>query len=143
VLEDDMSGYRRKLSGGFRLTTNNRMELMACIAGLRALKPGCRVTLHSDSRYVVRGVTRGWARRWRANDWQRRKGVRAENADLWAQLLDLLDLHAVEVRWVRGHAGVQGNERADQLARAAAQQKDLPPDVGYEQAQTQLGLDPG
>jgi ribonuclease HI len=125
---------RRELSGGFCCTTNNRMELLAVIAALRELKRRSEVVLYSDSRYVVDAVEMGWARRWRARGWMRDNTNRAENADLWAQLLDLLDQHAVEFRWVRGHANHPENERCDRLAVRASRQAGLPPDVGFEGA---------
>jgi len=132
-----LSGKRRReLSQGFRRTTNNRMELMACIAGLRALKRKSSVVLYSDSRYVVNGMTKGWARRWRANDWKRNKTDKAENTDLWSQLLDLCDRHEVEFLWVKGHAGNQENERCDELSMQAASGKDLPTDPGFDSPQT-------
>jgi len=123
---------RRELSAGYRLTTNNRMEIMAAIAGLKALKPGCRVTLYTDSQYVAQGITQGWAVKWRANGWMRNKKEKAINPDLWAVLLDLCDLHEVKFEWVRGHAGHPENERCDQLAVSASQKKDLPADEEYE-----------
>lgn len=125
---------RRELSGGFRRTTNNRMEILACIKALEALNRPCRVTLHSDSRYVVDAVSKGWARKWRANGWMRNKTERALNPDLWERLLEVSAKHDVEFRWVRGHAGVAENERADRLAVAAAQSAGLPPDAAYEAA---------
>jgi ribonuclease HI len=125
--------HSKELSGGFRLTTNNRMEITACIQGLRALKRPSQVVLFSDSRYVVDSITKGWARRWQANGWMRGKDKPAENADLWAQLLDLCEQHDVEFRWLKGHAGHPDNERCDQLATSAAQGKELPADVGYEE----------
>jgi ribonuclease HI len=128
----EWAGHRRELSGGFRLTTNNRMELLAAIEGLRALKEPCAVTLISDSLYVVKAMQQGWARRWRANGWRRDRNTLASNHDLWAQLLPLCETHAVEFRWVKGHAGNRENERCDALAVAAAQARDLPVDVGYE-----------
>jgi ribonuclease HI len=128
--------YRRELSGGFRLTTNNRMELMACIKALGALKFASSVVLYSDSRYVVDGITKGWAERWRANGWERGGEEQAENVDLWARLLELCDQHEVELRWVRGHAGNPDNERCDQLAGEAAREPNLPPDRGYEAGET-------
>ena len=124
-------GRRRELAGGFRLTTNNRMELTACIVGLQALKSAARVKLFSDSQYVVKGMSEGWAARWRANSWRRSRGARAENPDLWAQLLDLCSHHDVDFVWVRGHAGNLENERCDELAMEAAAQRNLPPDPGY------------
>ena len=124
--------HRRELSGGYRRTTNNRMELMAPIKALQALKESSTVILYSDSRYVVDAVQKGWAERWQANGWMRNKKERAINPDLWKVLLTLCSQHEVEFRWVRGHAGNPGNERCDQLATQAARQKDLPLDEGYE-----------
>lgn len=126
------NGHRRELSGGFRLTTNNRMEMMAAIVGLESLKFRCRVSLISDSEYVVNAINQGWARRWRANNWLRTKKDRAVNPDLWARLLDLCEAHDVTFSWVRGHAGNRENERCDRLAVAAAHNPDLPIDEGYE-----------
>ena len=108
---------RRELSGGEPETTNNRMELMAAICGLSALKEPCEVTLYSDSRYLVDAVTLGWARSWQATGWKRGK---AKNPDLWERLLSLLDIHRVSFVWVRGHDGHPENERCDALATAAA-----------------------
>lgn len=123
--------HRKELTGGFRLTTNNRMELTACIAGLQTLKVKSSVILYSDSKYVVDSVS-NWARRWRANRWIKKGRQPVENADLWKQLLDLCDKHDVQFVWVAGHAGNPGNERCDYLSMAAAQGADLPPDTGYE-----------
>ncbi|MBN1613357.1 MAG: ribonuclease HI [Deltaproteobacteria bacterium] len=126
-------GSRRKeLAGGFRLTTNNRMEIMACIAGLKALKEPCAVTLYSDSQYVTNALSKGWARRWRQKGWMRTRTEKALNPDLWEELLNLCDRHDVRVFWVRGHSGHPENERCDALAVAAAKGKDLPIDDGYE-----------
>ena len=126
--------HRKELSGGFRLTTNNRMELTAAIRALEALKEPCDVTLFSDSQYVVNGIKKGWARGWRSKGWMRNKKERAINPDLWAQLLDLDDHHDVTWKWVRGHAGNVENERADELAVAAAKGENLPVDVEYERS---------
>ena len=123
---------KKELSGGFRKTTNNRMEMLAIISGLEALSEPCAVTVFSDSRYVVDSINKGWAVRWRSNGWMRNKRERAINPDLWERLLDLLHRHEVQVRWVRGHAGNQGNERADALAVAASRVKDRAIDTGYE-----------
>ncbi len=122
---------RRELAGGFKETTNNRMELLAAISGLEALKEKCRVTLYSDSMYVVNGIEKGWAKKWRANGWKRNKRDKAINPDLWQRLLDLAENHEVEFKWVPGHAGVPENERCDELALAAAQNSDLRIDAGY------------
>jgi ribonuclease HI len=124
--------HRKELSGGYRRTTNNRMELLACIVALRTLREPCAVELHSDSRYVVDGVTKGWAASWRARGWRKADKNRPENVDLWSELLDLLDKHEVTFRWLRGHAGHPENERCDRLAVRAADQPALPPDDGYE-----------
>ncbi|HSE96920.1 MAG TPA: ribonuclease HI [Blastocatellia bacterium] len=127
-----LSGDRRKeISGGFRLTTNNRMEIMAAIVGLESLKAPCSVTLYSDSQYLVDAMMKGWAARWRANGWRRNKKDKAINPDLWKRLLDLCSRHRVEFVWVRGHAGNRENERCDKLSRLAASQPDLPEDTGY------------
>jgi ribonuclease HI len=130
-------GQRRELSGGFRSTTNNRMELLACIEGLKALKHACRVVVYSDSRYVVDSMTKGHAKRWQADGWKLSKRRKAENVDLWEQLLALCGQHDVEFRWVRGHAGNPDNERCDQLAMAAASRTNLPPDAAFEEGKTQ------
>jgi ribonuclease HI len=123
---------QREMSGGFRRTTNNRMELMACITGLQTLRYPCKVTLYSDSSYVVNGITKGWAKRWKSKGWMRTPTDAAVNPDLWGTLLDLCDTHDVTFEWVRGHAGHEENERCDRLSVAAASGKDLPPDVEYE-----------
>ena len=126
------AGHEKELSGGFRLTTNNRMELLAAIVGLETLNRRCQVALYTDSRYIVDAINKDWARRWRDNGWMRNKREAAVNPDLWERLLDLLDRHDVDVRWVRGHAGNEGNERADKLAVEASRGKDLPDDHGYD-----------
>ena len=128
----EYQGQERELSGGFRRTTNNRMEILAVIAGLEALTEPCSVTVYSDSQYVVNAIEKGWARKWRANGWMRNKRETAVNPDLWDRLLKLLDKHQVELRWVRGHAGNPGNMRADRLAVEAAKGKGLRIDEGFE-----------
>ncbi len=133
IVRDDRG--RQELSGGFRLTTNNRMEIMAAIAGLRALGQPSSVMLYSDSQYLVDSVTKGWVLRWRANRWRTSGKTPALNRDLWEQLLDLLQQHEVRFEWVRGHAGDTDNERCDELAMRAAQRPDLPADTGYEASQ--------
>lgn len=129
-------GKRKEISGGFRRTTNNRMELMACIVALRSLENKSTVSLHSDSQYVVNGINKGWARRWRANNWQRNKTEAAENIDLWQELLKLCEYHEVRFVWVKGHAGNPENERCDKLATTACARPDLPPDTAYETGRT-------
>ncbi len=125
----------KERSGGFRLTTNNRMELMACLVALQELEGTvCAVILlHSDSRYVVNGIEKGWAKGWRARGWRKSDGQPALNADLWADLLRLSESLPVTFRWVKGHAGNIRNERCDTLATTFARQKGLPIDTGYEE----------
>jgi ribonuclease HI len=122
--------HRQELSAGFRHTTNNRMELRACIAGLKSLKGHQSVEIYSDSSYLVNAMTKGWAARWQANGWMRNRREKAENSDLWAELLNLTEKHTVTFHWVRGHAGHPENERVDQLAQQAANRPNLPPDPG-------------
>ena len=99
---------RAEASGGFRMTTNNRIEILAAIKGLEMLKQPCKVTLYSDSQYLVNAIMDGWAVAWRKRDWWRTNKERAVNADLWARLLEVCETHQVEFRWVRGHAGQSG-----------------------------------
>lgn len=121
-----------ELSGGYKLTTNNRMEMMAAIAALESLKSNSQVKLHSDSKYLVDAMVKGWAKKWQANGWRRNKKEMAKNPDLWQELLDLCKIHKVEFIWVKGHAGIPENERCDALAVAAAHQSNLAIDAGYE-----------
>ena len=131
-----LSGDQRKeLSAGFRRTTNNRMEILGCIAGLDAIEERSDITIYSDSKYVVDAVTKGWAETWRSRGWNRKvegELVPALNADLWARMLDLCEWHRVKFRWVRGHDGNIENERCDELARAAAASENLEVDSCYE-----------
>jgi ribonuclease HI len=129
-------GHRRELSCGYRLTTNNRMELLACIVGLSALKEPCKVTLYSDSQYVVNGIEKGWAKRWQKKGWKRNKKKLAENVDLWSRLLELCEKHQVRFVWVKGHAENQENNRCDQLAGEAARSPSLMVDENYEKGAT-------
>lgn len=108
----------RALSGGEKESTNNRMELTAVIQALSALKEPCEVTLYSDSKYVTDAIEKGWARGWRARGWIKADKKPALNADLWQQLLDLLERHTVRFVWIKGHNAHPENERCDQLAVA-------------------------
>lgn len=124
---------QRELSGGFRHTTNNRMELTACIAALREVEgSGCRITLFSDSSYVVNGISKGWVYNWRRNGWLKADKKPVLNKDLWQDLLELEEKLDIEFKWVRGHAGNPLNERCDRLAVGAARGIDLQVDDGYE-----------
>ena len=115
------AGREKELCGGVDYTTNNRMELMAVIEGLSALKEPCAVELYSDSTYVVNSVEKGWVFGWREKNWIK-KGEAVPNADLWKKLLELLDIHKVTFHWIRGHQGHPENERCDKMATACAQQ---------------------
>jgi len=123
--------YRKELSAGYQLTTNNRMELMACIVALQALKEPSEVSLYTDSKYVVDSITKGWAKGWKSRGWKRTGGQLAENIDLWEELLSLLENHKVELKWVKGHSGNKENERCDVLANEARKAKKLLKDKGY------------
>jgi ribonuclease HI len=122
----------REYSGGYRRTTNNRMELLACIVGLEALASPAAVALYSDSRYVVDGITKGWAKRWQRGGWRKSSGEPALNVDLWERLLAQCERHDVTFNWVKGHAGNPANERCDQLATQSAARPGLPVDPGYK-----------
>jgi len=123
---------RKELSGGFRKTTNNRMELLAVIEGLKALKASCNVTVYSDSKYIVDAIEKGWLVNWIKRNWVKSNKERVLNPDLWQQLCVLLSKHNVKFIWVKGHDGNIENERCDELAVAAYKQPNLPPDVYYE-----------
>jgi len=110
------NGHKRELKGGARDTTNNRMELTAAAEALEALKRPAEVDLYTDSQYVRGGITE-WLAKWKRNGWRTADGKRVKNEDLWRRLDAARERHQVKWHWVRGHAGTDGNERADQLAR--------------------------
>lgn len=114
------NGIEKELSGGEPNTTNNRMELLAVISGLEALKEPCRVELYSDSKYVIDGLSKGWAASWRKNGWRKADKKPALNPDLWEKLLTLAEKHQLSYHWVKGHADNPYNNRCDQLAVAAS-----------------------
>lgn len=119
--------YRKELSGGFRLTTNNRMELLAVITGLEALKnDGNDVTVYSDSQYVVHAVEKGWV-----FGWEKKRFKDKKNADLWTRFLKAYRRHRVRFVWIKGHADIPENERCDRLAVAASSSDNLLEDTGY------------
>ena len=109
-------GREKEISGGDSDTTNNRMELLGVISALEALKYSCRIRIVTDSKYVVDGITKGWAEGWRRRGWKKSDGKPAMNPDLWERLLDLLAQHEYEFCWIKGHAGHPENERCDTLA---------------------------
>lgn len=125
------SGKVRELSGGYALTTNNRMELLGAITALETLKHPCLVALVTDSKYVIDGIEQGWAAGWKARGWRKADKKPALNPDLWERLLAQCERHSVTFRWVRGHTGHPENERCDELAKNAALESGLPPDPGY------------
>ena len=120
--------HYKELSQGFRLTTNNRMELLAVIVALEAIRiKGSRVNIYTDSRYVCDAVEKGWLLEWEKNRFKKKK-----NIDLWQRFLQVFRIHSVKFHWIKGHANIPENERCDQLAVKASQQRDLPEDEGYE-----------
>ena len=121
----------KEFSKGYEWSTNNRMELMGVIFGLEQLKVVARVEVYSDSQYVVRAMTEGWAVRWRDNNWWKNRKERAANIDLWVRLLELSDLHELNFHWIKGHNGHPENERCDQLATIALQGTELLRDDEY------------
>jgi len=112
-------GKEKELNGYDPATTNNRMELTAVIEALGILKFPCDIILQTDSRYVVDGIEKGWAKSWRKNNWVKSDKKPALNPDLWEKLLNLCEMHNVEFTWIKGHAGHKENERCDELARTA------------------------
>ncbi|CAM2057575.1 ribonuclease HI [Desulfovibrionales bacterium] len=125
-------GTSKELSGGYRNTTNNRMELLAAIEALNSFKRSCTVVLYTDSRYICDAIEKGWLERWQRTDWKTVNKTTVKNRDLWTRLSYLLTRHTVRFHWVRGHSGHSQNERCDVLARTAAQASGLPRDEGAE-----------
>ena len=115
------NGREKEVSGGEASTTNNRMELLAAINGLKMLKESCEVTLYSDSKYLIDSVEKGWVYSWQKNGWRKADKSPALNPDLWQELLSLLEKHTVSFVWVKGHNGHEYNERCDRLAVAGAE----------------------
>ncbi|MEE8150675.1 MAG: ribonuclease HI [Nitrosomonadaceae bacterium] len=113
-------GQTRRLSGGVKLTTNNRMELLAVIRALEALTRPCKVRVHTDSKYVQKGISE-WIHSWKKQDWRTSGRKQVKNNDLWKQLDQLAQQHLIEWFWVRGHSGHDGNEQADKLANQGAE----------------------
>lgn len=137
-------GIKKEFSQGFILTTNNRMELMEVIYGLERLKTKSIVNVFTDSQYVINGIEKGWAQKWKSKNWFRNKSDKAINYDLWDKLLLLIETHEkVRFNWVKGHAGHIENERCDELALLALNGNDLLVDTGYELTarQTESGED--
>ncbi|RCK72780.1 MAG: Ribonuclease HI [Anaerolineae bacterium] len=129
IIECD--GKRKELTGGYRLTTNSRMEIMAVIQALFALKMPCQVTVYSDSQYLVKAIEDGWLEKWQKNGWRKRDRQAVQNVDLWQRLIPLLKQHEVSFVWIAGHNGDAKNERCNDLAQKACREPNLPPDEGY------------
>ena len=131
-----MSGkLKKELSQGYRLTTNNRMELMGVIAGLEALKKtGLKITIYTDSQYIVKALNEGWLNKWMATNFSKGK----KNKDLWVRFYNLYKQHQIKFVWVKGHAENMYNNRCDELATAAADGNNLLIDEGYEMDPNQL-----
>lgn len=127
------NGSEKELSGGFCLTTNNRMEVLAAIESLALLNEPCSVDLHTDSQYLRNAVEKKWLAGWRRNGWKTSDKKPVKNRDLWERLLPLLERHNVRLHWVRGHAGHPENERCDRIARQQASRPGQPRDTGYDE----------
>ncbi|MGM0481609.1 MAG: ribonuclease HI [Pseudomonadota bacterium] len=126
----EYNGHRKELSEGFRCTTNNRMEMMACIEGLKVLNRSCDIIITTDSQYVKKGIEQ-WMSGWKRNGWRTAAKKPVKNQDLWQQLDQQLQLHQVRWDWVKGHSGHPQNERCDELARLAASHSPKAEDTGY------------
>ncbi|RVU34330.1 ribonuclease HI [Rheinheimera riviphila] len=122
--------HLKELAGGFKLTTNNRMELMAAIIGLESLKEDCSVVLTTDSQYVRLGITQ-WLKNWKRNNWRTSQKEPVKNKDLWQRLDAASSRHHIDWQWVKGHAGHPENERCDELARVAATEQATDIDTGF------------
>lgn len=135
--------YTREISGGYRTTTNNRMELMGIIKSLGELKRPCIIQLYSDSRYIVDAMTKGWVANWIKNNWRRSDGSPAKNVDLWKRIIELSRPHRITWIWVKGHSDNELNSRCDQLAVQASKGEDLEVDSVFENIQDTCPLPPG
>lgn len=127
--------HKKRLSNGYKLTTNNRMELLAPVAALNSLKEKCQVDLYTDSQYVKNGINQ-WIHNWKKNGWRTKDKKPVKNADLWQQLEEAVSKHDVDWHWVKGHSGQPENEEVDDLAREAASGNALHTDEEYEQSQS-------
>ncbi len=124
--------YEKEFSGGYAKTTNNRMEIMAVIEGLQALKFKCKVDIFSDSQYVCNAIEKKWLISWKKNNWRKSDKKPVKNQDLWQILSDELAKHQASFHWIRGHQGHTENERCDELARTEAAKNNLPEDTGFK-----------
>jgi len=129
-------GRRKEFSQGYKISTNNRMELLGVITGLEKIKTKAFVNVYTDSKYVIDGIENGWAEKWKANNWYKSNKEKAINIDLWERLLNLISQHEVKFNWVKGHAGHPENERCDYLATQAILSDNLIEDTGFELQET-------
>ncbi len=124
--------HRKEVSAGYRLTTNNRMELRAAIGALELLSEPCQVELHSDSKYLIQAINERWLEGWKRRNWLKSDKQPVKNQDLWQLLLVAIASHKIDWRWVKGHAGHAENERCDELANIAVASKNLLEDQGFK-----------
>lgn len=125
--------HRKEIAAGYRLTTNNRMELLAAISALELLQKPCKVDLHSDSKYLVQAINDHWIVGWQKKGWVNSKKEPVKNQDLWRRLLTVMEPHDISWHWVKGHAGNKENERCDELANEAVIGDDLLEDEGFSE----------
>jgi len=123
--------HRKEISAGYRLTTNNRMELRAAIAAIELLTQPCEVELHSDSKYIIDAMTKNWLAGWQRRGWKTAANQPVKNRDLWTRLMAATAPHRMDWRWVKGHAGHAENERCDELANLAVKGRHLLDDDGF------------
>ena len=123
--------HRKEISAGYRLTTNNRMELRAAIVALQSLREPCAVELHSDSKYLIDAVSKRWIDGWKKRGWRKADNSPVKNRDLWLELLAAMQEHRIDWRWVKGHAGHKENERCDELGNLAVRGGNLLDDAGF------------
>lgn len=135
-------GKRKEFFQGYKFTTNNRMELMGVIFGLEQLKTESNVQVFTDSKYVINGITEGWAEKWKKDGWKRKKNSSVINSDLWNRLLKVISNHNVKFNWVKGHSGHTENERCDTLANIGLKSNVLIEDDGYEPKETDNNQSP-
>ena len=133
ILQLEGTDHRKELAGGHARTTNNRMEILAVLEALSALKFPCTVELYTDSQYVAKAIKDRWLANWQRNDWKTAAKKPVKNQDLWKRMPELLRRHEVRFHWLKGHAGHAENERCDELARAEASRSGLPDDEGFEE----------
>lgn len=128
-------GRKKEISGGFRLTTNNRMEIKAVIEALKAIKSPekYKIKIFTDSRLIVNAFNLGWLEKWETKGWFRKGIEKVQNSDLWKELVKLANGLNLEINWVEGHSGIPENERCDKLSKEEASKTNLPPDINYEQ----------